>query len=79
MSISTYLIDVSPENAVATSAALAVVRFSSGALLPPLFNALMSVTERGYLTTLLIFVAVSTIPVLLWLYDNNERLLKSLT
>ncbi|KAK1478285.1 cycloheximide resistance protein, partial [Colletotrichum cuscutae] len=73
MTLAVYIIDLSPQHAVASSASLALLRYPSGALFPLLEHAFESLTSNSSAKWLITAASVSTIPLVVWLQYNCER------
>ncbi|KAK1506071.1 hypothetical protein CTAM01_03406 [Colletotrichum tamarilloi] len=73
MTSAVYIIDLSPQHAVASSASLALLRYPSGALFPLLEHAFESLTSNSSAKWLITAASVSTIPLVVWLQYNCER------
>ncbi|KAG7067560.1 SPX domain-containing protein [Colletotrichum scovillei] len=73
MTSAVYIIDLSPQHAVASSASLALLRYPSGALFPLLEHAFESFTSNSSAKWLITAASVSTIPPVVWLQYNCER------
>ncbi|EQB46012.1 SPX domain-containing protein [Colletotrichum gloeosporioides Cg-14] len=68
MTSAVYIIDLSPQHAVATSASLALLRYPSGALFPLAEQALENLTSNSTAKWFITAAAVSTVPLIIWLH-----------
>ncbi|KAF9878491.1 SPX domain-containing protein [Colletotrichum karsti] len=73
MTTAVYIIDLSPQHAVATGAAIALLRYPSGALFPLAEHALESFTSNSSAKWFITAAAASTVPLVVWLQFNCEN------
>lgn len=74
MTISLYLIDLSPERAVDSATLLSMVRFPFGAFVSAFSEKVAPVIGRTSIKVMFAIVALHAVPIIYLLYRNGEKI-----